>query len=127
MVLLIGHHRRIVGKIASPSIAYVNIYRVAITIHLPHCRHLHRAPRCVVVTYCEEVGRTLVGILNPVESPSAVERKAIGVVLIAIDPSCLLGGVENLVRGVHWSAIYLVEFGVTPLVEALCHKRSACH
>ena len=127
MVLLNRHIGRVVAEVATPSVADVYIDWVAIAVQLPHTWHLQVVPALVVIAYGKEIGWTLVGILNPVESPSAVERKAIGVVEVAIDPSCLLGRTENLVRGVHWSAIDLIELGITPLVEGLCHKRSACH
>ena len=127
VVLLNRHIGWVVAEVATPSVADVYIDWVAIAVQLPHTWHLQVIPALVVIAYGKEIGWTLVGILNPVESPGAVERKTVWVVLIAIDSSCLLGRVENLVRGVHWSAIDLIEFGVTPLVEALCHKRSACH
>ena len=127
VVLLNRHIGRVVAEVATPSVADVYIDWVAIAVQLPHTWHLQVAPALVVIACCEEIGWTLVGILNPVESPSAVERKTVWVVEVAICSCCLLGRAENLVRGVHWSSIDLIELGVTPLVEALCHKRSACH
>ena len=65
----------------------------------------------------------LVGILDPVEAPSAVERHAIGVVLVAIGALRGLGRVEDLVIGVHRGTVDLVYLRVVPLREGLSTER----
>ena len=119
VVLLDGHIGRIVAEVTAPRITYIHIYGVTIAVELPHRRHLHTIPTLVVVTNREKVGRTLVGILHPVELPRSVEREAVGVLLIAISTLSLGHILEDLVGRVHLLAVDLIYVGIAPLRESL--------
>jgi len=123
MVLLDGYVGRIVAEVVAPRISDVHIDRITVAVHLPHARYLDRIPRRVVVVHGVEVRGALVGILDPVEAPSAVERHAIGVVLVAICALRGLGRVEDLVIGVHRGTVDLVYLRVVPLREGLRTER----
>ena len=77
MVVFHGHHWRVVFEMSAPGEAHVHIFGVAISVQLPHSRHLHRAPCLVVERGVKEVGGSLVGVLHPFEFPHAVERQIV--------------------------------------------------
>ena len=77
MVVLCRHHRRIVLEVSAPSESYVHVFGVAEAVQLPDARHAHVFPRCVVIVGAEEVGRTLVGVLHPLEAPVALDREEV--------------------------------------------------
>lgn len=62
---------------SAPSKTYVYIFWVTISVEFPNARNTHSLPRSVVERGVEEVGRTLVGILYPIEFPIALDRKII--------------------------------------------------
>ncbi len=123
VVLLDGHVGRVVAEVVAPRVTHVDIDRIAVTVQLPHGGHLHRVPRGVVVVGAVEIGGTPVGVLHPVELPSAVERDAIGIILVAVFARGGVGRVEDLVGRVHGRAVDLVHFGVVPLGEGLSVRR----
>ena len=107
------------AEVTTPRVANVYVDGIAVAVELPHCGYLHIVPALVVERRGEEVGGTLVGVLNPVESPCAIERETIWTLLIAI---CALGAghaLENLVGRVHRLAIDCIYVGVLPLGKCL--------
>ena len=93
MVVLHGHFRRIVLEVSAPCESYVHVFRVAVSVDLPDAGHLHGVPLRVVVSFLEEVGRTLVGISHPVESPVALY----GEIVCRSLAGCLEGSVARFV------------------------------
>ena len=76
VVLGLGHVGRVVGIVAAPCVAHVDVDRVAVAVEFPHARHGHAAPRLVVVVDAADALGTLPGVAHPVEAPHAVEREA---------------------------------------------------
>ena len=64
-------------EMSAPAEAYVHIFRITESVHLPDARNIHGLPVGVVEVNLVEIGRALVGILYPVELPGSVERKEI--------------------------------------------------
>ena len=127
MILHNRHKRWVIGKVSSPGVGCVDVEWVGEALCLPDRRNINLIPRRVIIAHCEKILCSLVGIFGKVESPLAVERETVGVIRIAI---CTLGTLrrgENLERRVHRSTVDLVEFGVVPLLEALCLERVATY
>ena len=78
MILFGRHLRRVVLELLTPSVAHIDIDRVAIAIKFPYGGHLHVVPSLVVIAYPPEVGRTSLRITYPEEFPSAVECHEVG-------------------------------------------------
>ena len=75
MVILGRNCRWLLVEVPTPRKTHVDIFRLSIAQHFPVARHLYILPLGVIEIFLEEVGRTLVGILYPVEFPCAIERE----------------------------------------------------
>ena len=64
-------------EMTAPAEAYIHIFRITESIHLPVAWNIHGLPFGIIKIFLVEVGRTLVGISHPVELPGSVERKEI--------------------------------------------------
>ena len=64
-------------KMSAPAKAYVHIFRITESVHLPVAWNIHGLPFGIIKIFLVEVGRTLVCISHPVELPGSVERKEI--------------------------------------------------
>ena len=64
-------------KMSTPAEAYVHIFRITESVHLPDTWQIHGLPFGIIKIFLVEVGRTLVGISHPVELPGSVKRKEI--------------------------------------------------
>ena len=77
-VVVLGRYGwRLLVEVTTPCEAVVDILWLSEAEHLPVAWHLDVAPLGVIEVSLVEVGRTLVGVLHPVEFPGAVERKEV--------------------------------------------------
>ena len=77
-VVVLGRYGwRLLVEVTTPCEAVVDILWLSEAGYLPVAWHLDVAPLGVIEVSLVEVGRTLVGVLHPVEFPGAVERKEV--------------------------------------------------
>ena len=80
-VVVLGRNcRRLLVEMSAPSEAYVHIFRITESVHLPVAWNIHGLPFGVIKIFLVEVGRTLVGVLHPLElslihTPSPRDRQ----------------------------------------------------
>ena len=77
MVILGRNSWWLLVEMSAPAKAYVHIFRITESVHLPDARQIHGLPFGIIKIFLVEVGRTLVSISHPVELPGSVERKKI--------------------------------------------------
>ena len=116
-VVVLGRHLwGIVLEVSAPCETDVHVFGVAVAVKLPDARNRHCLPRRVVERSAEEVGRTLVGVLHPVEFPLALNREKVGRRLAV----ALQGSVAVLVseeRRMRRETVYVVHRHIVPLGE----------
>ena len=73
MIVFCWHLRRIVFKLASPGVSYVDVDRITVTVQFPNAGHLKVVPTFVVEISLIEVSRACICMSHPVEFPRTVQ------------------------------------------------------
>ena len=73
MILFNRNVRRIIFILVSPSITYIDINRITISIKLPYCRNTEIIPSVIIISYTEKVIRSFIRTFNPQKFPLTVK------------------------------------------------------
>ena len=106
--------RRVDGRLLAPGVAVIYVERIAVAVDLPDAWYGDGGPSIVIIIDGEEIGWSLVGILDPKEAPRAVEREEVGRGLFGLKGG--IGTLESEEPCVHREAVPLVDFRVLPFV-----------
>ena len=114
--------RRIVFETAAPSITYVDVDRVAVSVSFPYSRHLKVVPTFIVEAGFPEICGACICIPHPEEFPGSVQaHKVLGVFLDCLGSHfCIFVRKEVCVHRCPVDGIY---FRVLPFFKCLCIAR----